>query len=212
VNQEDPPGGPTPAITSMPRPVGRSVSRTSSTGAETDLVGDLLGEALALLELDVGAARRCIESARSLVRAPPYENRPKNCRLADWQVRRAKDFICNNLASNLRIEVVARLVHLSSSYFSRAFKVTTGVSYSDFVARARIDLAKQLLLTTELRISEVALNCGLVDQSHLTRLFNRVVGLPPNTWRRHVLGEALVDRVTACGSNHPILPTHVIRR
>jgi AraC-like DNA-binding protein len=183
-----------------------------SPGAETDLVGDLLAEALALLEQDVGAARRCIESARSLVRAPAYENRPKNCRLADWQVRRAQDFICNNLGSNLRIEVVARLVHLSSSYFSRAFKSTTGISYSDFVARARIDLAKQLLLTTELPISEVALNCGLVDQSHLTRLFNRVVGLPPNTWRRRVLGDALVDRVIACGSTHPILPTHVIGR
>jgi AraC-like DNA-binding protein len=88
----------------------------------------------------------------------------------------------------LRIELVAKHVQLSASYFSRAFKATAGVSYSAFLVNVRIELAKQLLLTTDIPISEVALACGLADQSHLTRLFGRVVGLPPNTWRRQVLG------------------------
>jgi AraC-like DNA-binding protein len=200
------PASPTSSTTSAPRLAGRSVSRPSSSDAGWDLVNDLLGEALALLEQDPGAARRCIESARSLVRVPAHEDRAKKCRLADWQVRRAKDFICNNLGSNLRIEGVARTVHLSSGYFSRAFKSTTGFSYSNFVARARIDLAKQLLLGTELPISEVALACGLADQSHLTRIFNRVVGLPPNAWRRRILGDVFADRAIAGGSTHRIPP------
>ncbi|QIO36899.1 helix-turn-helix domain-containing protein [Bradyrhizobium sp. 1(2017)] len=159
-----------------------------STLAHQELINALLGEALALLDQDRASARRCIEGARSLIRAPDHEDRPRNCLLAEWQVRRAKEFIRNNLATCLRMELVARHVQLSASYFSRAFKATAGVSYSDFLVNARIDLAKQLLLTTDIPISEVALACGLADQSHLTRLFGRIVGLPPNTWRRQVLG------------------------
>jgi AraC-like DNA-binding protein len=170
-------------------------------GAEWHVVGDLLAEALALLEHDRGAARRCLESAQSLFRAPVHEDRPKNCRLADWQVQRAEDFIRNNLGTGLRIHVVATLVHLSPNYFSRAFKSTTGLSYSDFVAGARIELAKELLLTTESSISSVAFACGLTDQSHLTRLFKRVVRLPPNTWRRWARGNALVDLHCPHGSS-----------
>jgi AraC-like DNA-binding protein len=162
-----------------------------TSSADRDLVSTLLAEALSLFEEDPPAARRCIESARLLIRAPPNEERPKNCRLADWQVRRAKEFICRNLGASLRIETVAKLVHLSASYFSRSFKSTTGIAYSDYVASARIDLAKKLLLTTNAPISEVALACGLADQSHLTRVFSRVVGLPPNTWRRQLLGSNL---------------------
>jgi AraC-like DNA-binding protein len=163
------------------------VSSSSALG-QLELIKALLSEALTLLDQDQASARRCIEGARSLIRAPDNEDRPRNCLLADWQLRRAKEFILENLATCLRIEVVAKHVHLSASYFSRAFKATAGVSYSSFLANARIDLAKQLLLTTDVPISEVALACGLADQSHLTRLFGRVVGLPPNTWRRQVLG------------------------
>ncbi|MBV8472677.1 MAG: helix-turn-helix transcriptional regulator, partial [Hyphomicrobiales bacterium] len=42
----------------------------------------------------------------------------------------------------------------------------------------------RLLLTTETPISEIALACGLTDQSHLTRIFKRSVGMPPAAWRR----------------------------
>ena len=70
------------------------------------------------------------------------------------------------------------------AYFSRAFKASVSVSYSEFVTRMRLDLAKHLLLTTDRPIAEIALICGLSDQSHLTRLFSRSVGFPPRAWRR----------------------------
>ena len=152
------------------------------------LINALLCEALSLLDQDQASARRRIESARSLIQLHGHEERPKHRLMAEWQLRRAKEFMQKNLAAPLRIEVVARHVQLSASHFSRAFKATAGVSYSDFLAKIRIGHAKQLLLTTGISISEVALACGLADQSHLTRMFGRVVGLPPNAWRRQVLG------------------------
>jgi AraC-like DNA-binding protein len=108
-------------------------------------------------------------------------------------VRRVKDFIRNNIGASLRIETVAKVAHLSASYFSRAFKSATGGTYSDFVTLARVDRAKSLLLTTNDPISEIALICGFADQSHLTRMFSRVVGSPPNTWRRQERGTSRYD-------------------
>jgi AraC family transcriptional regulator len=162
---------------------------------DNELVARLLTEALALLDEDRVSARRHIERAAAVARGRQLE-RPAKGLLADWQVRRAEGFIRTNIASPLRMQDVARTVNLSASYFSRAFKATKGVSYTNFVIRARITLAKQLLLTTDTAISEIALACGLADQSHLTRLFSQSEGLPPRAWRRHQLDEAF-DRGAA---------------
>ena len=153
-----------------------------ASSADRDRVTALLTEALSLFEQDPPAARRCIESAHLLIRAPANEERAKTCRLADWQVRRVKDFICANLGAGLRIEAVAGLVNLSAGSFSRSFKSTTGIAY--FVAGAHVDLAKKPLLITEAPISEIALACGLADPSHPTWVFGRIVGLPPNATPR----------------------------
>jgi len=148
------------------------------------LVAQLLGEALSLFEDDRNAARRRVEDACALLNASAEIERPKRRMLAEWQVRRAEKFIRANLGSRLRIDDVAQSVNLSTSYFSRAFKRTIGRSYSEYVTKARLDLAKRLLLTSESPIAEIALACGLADQSHLTRLFSRTEGLPPRAWRR----------------------------
>jgi transcriptional regulator GlxA family with amidase domain len=150
------------------------------------LVLQLLGEALTLLECDRIAARRRVEDALALLNAFPEAQRPKRRMLADWQVRRAEEFVHAKLGGCLRIEDVARAVKLSTSYFSRAFKRSVGVSYSEYVIKARLDLAKRLLLTSQSPIAEIAVACGLADQSHLTRLFSRSEGLPPRAWVRMV--------------------------
>lgn len=150
--------------------------------ASRAVVANLLEEALKLLDRDMPGARRRIEDACKLV----VNNRPdcgKNGFLADWQLQRAQRYIRDNLDSRLRIGPVAKIVNLSPSYFSRAFKATKGVPFSDFVLMSRVALAKHLLSTTDRPIAQIALDCGLADQSHLTRIFNRAVGTPPRAWR-----------------------------
>ena len=68
------------------------------------------------------------------------------------------------------MDEAAKLVNLSSGHFSRAFKITTGLTYSQYVIQARIELAKHLLQASSAPISEIALICGLSDQ--------------PSSWRR----------------------------
>jgi AraC-like DNA-binding protein len=104
--------------------------------------------------------------------------------LAPWQVCRVEAFVDAHLAGGLRIDEAAAVARLSASYFSRAFKATFGVTFCAYALGKRIERAQRLLLTTDDPISSIALACGLADQSHLTRLFSRNVGLPPHAWRR----------------------------
>ena len=148
------------------------------------LVLQLLGQALATLDDDRVIARLRIQDAVALLSGVAEGARPKHRLLTKWQMRRVEEFIWARLGAGLRFEEVARCVNLSPSYFSRAFKQTVGVAYTNYVTKQRLELAKRLLLTTDSPIAEIALACGLADQSHLTRLFSRAEGLPPRAWRR----------------------------
>jgi len=170
-----------------------SAARNSADVAADDhaVILDLLSDALRLLDRDQGSARRRIEQAYGLAcrsgRAAPQARGA----LAAWQARRVEAYVGENLGSCLRIEAAAAVVGLSASYFSRAFKATFGAPFSNYVIQRRIELAKRLLLTTEETIADIALACGLADQSHLTRLFSRSVGSPPNAWRRSMRDAAM---------------------
>ena len=90
---------------------------------------------------------------------------------------------------------LARLAGVSNGHFCRAFKQTFGMSAHSFLMRRRIEFAQGAMLRTEMPLSEIALNCGLSDQSHFTRAFRRIVGETPHAWRR-ARRDAL-DRVQA---------------
>jgi AraC-like DNA-binding protein len=151
---------------------------------DSALVARLLAEALTILDNDRANARRHIERAYVLAQGETVTTAAKGL-LADWQVRRVDRFIVGHIATPLRIRDAAACVNLSAGYFSRAFKASKGVPYSEYVTAKRVTLAKQLLLTTHDPIAEIALACGFSDQSHLTRLFRATVGVPPGTWRRN---------------------------
>ncbi|MDB6142461.1 MAG: araC 1 [Pseudomonas sp.] len=111
-------------------------------------------------------------------------------RLSGWQERRVKELIEHHLGqNNLLVSDLAHVCGLSRSYFSRAFKATTGLAPHEWMIRRRIEKARQLLLQTpEMTASEIALVCGFSDQSHFTHLFLKSQGLTPCAWRRWKLG------------------------
>lgn len=104
--------------------------------------------------------------------------------LPPWQLRRACEFIEANLDGDPSIVDIAAECGLSSSYFAKAFKQATGAPPHAWLSMRRIERAKQLLSGTKLELAEIALVCGFVDQSHLTRTFAKVVGCSPGRWRR----------------------------
>jgi AraC family transcriptional regulator len=105
-------------------------------------------------------------------------------RLAAWQIRRVRAHIEARLETPIRNKELAALIELSEFHFSVAFRNSVGVTPHEFIIRRRIDRAQQLMLSTDMSLCDIAAECGLADQAHLSRLFRRVVGETPASWRR----------------------------
>ena len=104
--------------------------------------------------------------------------------LATWQVRRAKEILSTNLDGRVPLKEVARECGLSVSYFSCAFRRSMGAAPHKWLLTLRVEAAKGKLRDSRLSLRDVALACGFADQSHLTQVFTRIVGLSPGVWRR----------------------------
>ena len=114
---------------------------------------------------------------------------------AAWQSRRLTAHVNANLAGKIVIKDLAASLDISIGHFCRAFKRTFGVPARIWIRHRRIELAQGLMLTTGASLSEIALNCGMSDQSHFTRSFRRIVGESPSSWRQTRHG-AIQERVT----------------
>ena len=158
----------------------------------------LLADAKAAIESDVTAARACIERAAELLRPGLSDDRVRSIRaptprggLAPWQAKRIASYIEAHLASSIRIEELAKVVQLSTSHFCRVFKQSFGIPPLAYVAQQRVRKAQQLMMGSPERLAQIALDCGMCDQAHFTKVFRRVVGSSPRAWRRQFMGGAL---------------------
>lgn len=98
--------------------------------------------------------------------------------------QRAKDMLSSQDVAQASIDAVATACKLSRGHFIRAFRDTTGMTPYQWVLSQRIERAQTLLLTSRLSLAEVADACGFADQSHLSRVFSQLKGLPPGAWLR----------------------------
>jgi len=104
--------------------------------------------------------------------------------LATWQVRRATELMQVRLGEKICLPEVARACGLSTSYFSRLFKNTLGMTTHQWLMVQRVERAKVLLSTTCMPIVDIAFATGFADQTHMTRVFSKRVRSSPLVWRR----------------------------
>jgi AraC-like DNA-binding protein len=104
--------------------------------------------------------------------------------LAPWQLRLARYTINARLEGDLSLEQVAHECRLSVSHFAKAFARSTGISPHRWLMQRRVDVAKDLMLTTDSSLVEISLKCGFSDQSHFTRVFAEATGETPGRWRQ----------------------------
>jgi AraC family transcriptional regulator len=114
---------------------------------------------------------------------------------AAWQSKRLAAHVDASLAGKILIKDLAASLHISVGHFCRAFKCTFGMPARIWIRQRRIELAQGLMLTTGASLSEIALCCGMSDQSHFSRSFRRIVGEEPSSWRQTRHG-AIEERVT----------------
>ena len=98
-------------------------------------------------------------------------------------ITKAKQYINEHIGEDLSLGQVAAAVHMSSFYFCKLFKKATGINFTDYVSRARIERAKNLLINANLRISEIAYEIGFQSLTHFNRMFKKIVGESPTEYR-----------------------------
>jgi AraC-like DNA-binding protein/ligand-binding sensor protein len=98
-------------------------------------------------------------------------------------VTRAKQFIAQNQNNAICLATVAKAVNTSTFYFCKLFKRATGLTFTDYLARVRIEKAKTLLLEPDRRVSEVAYEVGFQSLTHFNRVFRRIVHESPTSYR-----------------------------
>jgi AraC-like DNA-binding protein len=88
------------------------------------------------------------------------------------------------MGSNIRTEDCATIARLSTSHFRRAFKASFGETFFAWLSRRRVERAQEMMVMTDQPLCRIARQCGFADQSHFTRVFRRLVGPSPGSWRR----------------------------
>ncbi|WOO40649.1 helix-turn-helix domain-containing protein [Rubellicoccus peritrichatus] len=117
-----------------------------------------------------------------------------NCNPA---LERAIDYIKAHLQDPLSLDEVANAVNISRCYFSRLFKEKFGVSFTTYVSSLRVEQTKQLLIRSDLSITEIAFKVGFQSMSQFNRTFKDFEQQTPSTFRKRTKGSGQRPRWTS---------------
>ncbi|EPR27567.1 Two-component response regulator yesN [Geobacillus sp. WSUCF1] len=99
-------------------------------------------------------------------------------------IREAIQFIDRHLKDDISLKEVAEHVHLNPSYFSTLFKEQMKLTFSEYLTRRRMQRAKELLMTTDMAVSEIAEECGYKTAKYFIHLFKEMEGKTPSSYRK----------------------------
>ncbi len=103
--------------------------------------------------------------------------------LSGKKLRTVLDFVDANYASDLGLSELAAVAGISTFHFAREFKRATAVTPHQYLIKLRIERAKELLSQSELPLVDVGFKAGFSHQSHFTRLFRKLTGTTPQSYR-----------------------------
>ena len=103
-------------------------------------------------------------------------------------ITRAKAYLQEHQTESLSLGRVSKAVNSSPFYFCKLFKKATGLNFTDYLSRIRIERARNLLLNPNLRVSEIAFEVGFQSLTHFNRVFKNTVGQSPTRYREQLTG------------------------
>ena len=158
--------------------------------APSTVADRLLDEVRVAIGRDPDLARVAVLHLTDFLKHAAAEHARERHGLSPWRKRKIDRFLNENLEHRLRTDTLAAEVSLSVSQFGRAFKETYGTTTRRHILCLRLQLAQQLMLTTNDPLSQIALACGSSDQAHFSKVFRREIGETPSAWRRRNVADA----------------------
>lgn len=92
-------------------------------------------------------------------------------------------FINDNALNKLSMDEICEKTHISKYHLCRIFKENMGVTITEFIKNRRLSVAKQLLINSQLKITEIAQKCGFCDSSFFTKVFTKEFSITPTEYR-----------------------------
>lgn len=127
----------------------------------------------------------CVEDALNLTAYLLKEIEHKRDNNSNYLIGMAKEYIRNNLNDKeLDLDKVCNHVGLSRFYFSKLFHQTEQMGFSAYLKAERINLAKKLLRTTNLRVFEISDACGFSNAKYFSYVFKQTVGEKPLDYQK----------------------------
>jgi len=113
--------------------------------------------------------------------------------------RNVIELVRSRISEDISLADMAAVTGLSITHFSHIFKKSMGESPHQFVLQQRVQCAKELLVSLNLRMIDIALACGFKTQQHFARIFRKMCGLSPTEYQRFKLSKRLRDsKVRSC--------------
>ena len=111
-------------------------------------------------------------------------------------VRQCIDYIYAHLGERITVKNIADHIKVSVSYLSQEFSKEVGKSISDFIREKKIKMAQEMLLNTDLSISEISYRLSFSSQSHFIQIFSSLIGMTPKKFRDNSRCDKWVDSNT----------------
>ena len=99
-------------------------------------------------------------------------------------IRKMKEYIEANYNSDLTLKNLSKIFHYNVAYFGKLFKSNTGMSYNDYVTSVRMEKAKELLCSTNMKVAQISERVGFANVSYFCRSFREYYGSSPESYRK----------------------------
>jgi AraC family transcriptional regulator len=123
--------------------------------------------------------------------------------VAEQATLRAIAAMRSNLGEQLTVDDLARAAMFSKFHFTRIFQRVTGVSPGRFLSALRLERAKELLVSTEMKVADVSITVGYNSVGTFSSRFSRSVGMSPTTFRKHAGFATAIDTEPAGRPGRP---------
>ncbi|MEH2474222.1 AraC family transcriptional regulator [Nitrobacteraceae bacterium AZCC 2161] len=131
----------------------------------------------------VGTAGRHV-AAHLIARYAQAGQPQRDAGMVEWKLKRALDFIEQNLGHDIGLDELASNSDMTPHYFCRAFRKSVGMPPYRYLVRRRIERSKELLASTDNEVTDIALELGFSSHAHFCNTFRSVVDCSPSTFRK----------------------------